>query len=190
MIKQVIYVTSNPMKRRTVERFIKKHSRNIVIISQEASFYEPQSLDEHKIIEYKAMEAFKRFRKPVLVDDAGFYIDEFPSFPGPLAKPIVMSLGWHGIFKLAGPDFKARIYCRLGYMDQDGLLTHYRGETKGILDVTAPPAIIEKRGIYALLQPEKSDRTIASMTGTSDVDQFSPRTKALRNFIDDIREKI
>lgn len=185
--KEVIYVSSNPMKKRTVERFVKNHSDTIEIIAKEMSFFEPQSLHETTIIEYKAREAWNCFRQPVLVDDAGFYIDEFAGFPGPLAKPTVMSLGWHGIFKLAGPDFKARVYCRLGYVDENGELFHYRGETKGILDVTAPPAIVERRGVYALLQPEGCDRTIASMTGTSDIDIYSPRTRALKNFVEDNR---
>lgn len=176
------------MKRRTVERFIKKNSKNIVVASAEMGFCEPQSLNENTIIEYKAREAWKKFNCPVLVDDAGFYIEEFENFPGPLAKPSVMSLGWHGIFKLAGPGFRARIYCRLGYMTEEGELIHYRGETSGILDVTAPPSIIERRGVYALLQPDKADRTIASMTGTSDIDVYSPRVKALKNFINDARD--
>ena len=186
-MKEIIYVTSNEMKVKTVRRFIRKFTSEITIVSENIFFSEPQSLDENFVIEYKAREAWNKFQRPLLVDDAGFYIDEFKDFPGPLAKPTAMSLGWHGIFKLAGPDFKARIYCRLGYVNENGELIHYRGETKGILDVTVPLSIVEKRGVYALLQPEKSDRTIASMTGTNEIDLYSPRTKALKNFLNDIR---
>lgn len=186
--KEIIYVTSNEMKVKTVRRYVKKFTNDIIIIPEDMVFSEPQSLDENFVIEYKAREAWNRFGRPLIVDDAGFYIEEFAGFPGPLAKPTAMSLGWHGIFKLAGPDFRARIYCRLGYVNEYGELIHYRGETKGILDVTVPLSIVEKRGVYALLQPEKTDRTIASMTGTNDIDIYSPRTKALKNFLDDVRE--
>lgn len=190
MPKEIIYVTSNEMKVKTVRRFIKKFTNEIIIVPEEMAFFEPQSLDENFVIEYKAREAWNRFQRPLIVDDAGFYIDEFAGFPGPLAKPTAMSLGWHGIFKLAGPDFRARIYCRLGYVNEHGVLMHFRGETRGILDVTVPLSIVEKRGVYALLQPEKTDRTIASMTGTNDIDLYSPRTKALRFFLDEIEGSV
>ncbi|MFC1854396.1 non-canonical purine NTP pyrophosphatase [Candidatus Dependentiae bacterium] len=184
MNNPIHYITSNPMKRRTVERFMRQHAPSIQISTREVSFHEPQTLDENKVIKYKAGEAWQMLQRPLIVDDAGFYIDEFPKFPGPLAKPTVMSLGWDGMLRLAAPSYRATIYCRLGYVDENGILHHFRGKTSGVLDIEVPPSLVERRGVYALLRPDESTHTIAEMAGTSDVDKFSPRARALRAFIE------
>lgn len=171
------------MKRRTVERFIRQHVPDFRIASREVAFYEPQTLDEPKVITYKALEAWKIFRRPLLVDDAGFYLEEYAGFPGPLAKPTVISLGWEGMLKLAAPSFKARVYCRLGYVDHMGVLHHYRGETAGVLDKNMLGPMVERRGVYALLRPDGCNLTIAEMAGTSKADFYSPRARALRAFV-------
>ncbi len=171
------------MKRRTVERFIRQHVPDFRIASREVAFYEPQTLDEPKVITYKALEAWKIFRRPLLVDDAGFYLEEYEGFPGPLAKPTVISLGWEGMLKLAAPSFKARVYCRLGYVDHAGVLHHYRGETVGVLDKNMLGPMVERRGVYALLRPDGCNLTIAEMAGTPKADFYSPRARALRAFI-------
>lgn len=183
MSQTVLYITSNPMKRRTVERFIRQHVPDFRIASREVAFYEPQTLDEPKVISYKALEAWKIFRRPLLVDDAGFYLDEYEGFPGPLAKPTVISLGWEGMLKLAAPSYRARVYCRLGYVDQAGMLHHYRGETTGVLDKNMLGPLVDRRGVYALLRPDDSSITIAEMAGTPQADFYSPRARALRAFV-------
>ena len=171
------------MKRRTVERFIRQHVPDFRIASREVAFYEPQTLDEPKVITYKALEAWKIFRRPLLVDDAGFYLEEYEGFPGPLAKPTVISLGWEGMLKLAAPSYRARVYCRLGYVDAAGILHHYRGETAGMLDKSMMGAMVERRGVYALLRPDECNQTIAEMAGTVQADFYSPRARALRAFV-------
>jgi len=186
MSQTVLYITSNPMKRRTVERFIRQHVPNFKIAAREVAFYEPQTLFESDVIAYKALEAWKIFRRPLIVDDAGFYLDEYEGFPGPLAKPIAISLGWEGMLKLAAPTYRARVYCRLGYVDHKGLLHHYRGETAGTLDRTIGTSMVDKRGIYALLRPDNSSMTIAEMVGTELADVYSPRARALRAFVKNV----
>lgn len=172
------------MKRRMVERFIRQKAPHLKIATREVSFYEPQTLDENRVIEYKAGEAWQMFQCPLIVDDAGFYLGEFSGFPGPLAKPIVMSLGWDGMLRLAAPNYRATSYCRLGYVDENGKLHHFRGETSGVLDIETPPSLVERRGIYALLRPDNSTRTIAEMAGTEEADKYSPRARALDKFIE------
>ncbi len=188
MSQTVLYITSNPMKRRTVERFIRQHVPDFRIASREVAFYEPQTLDEPKVITYKALEAWKIFRRPLIVDDAGFYLEEYDCFPGPLAKPTVISLGWEGMLKLAAPGFRARVYCRLGYVDQSGMLHHYRGETAGYLDKDMLGPLVDRRGVYALLRPDDSNLTIAEMAGTPQADFYSPRARALRAFVKNTME--
>lgn len=186
MSQTVLYITSNPMKRRTVERFIKQHVPDFKIASREVAFYEPQTLSEADVISYKALEAWKIFRRPLIVDDAGFYLDEYECFPGPCAKPVVISLGWPGMLQLAAPSYKARVYCRLGYVDYRGVLHHFRGETAGVLEKNVSSAMVERRGVYALLKPDDCDKTIAEMIGTEFADVYSPRARALRAFVKNV----
>jgi XTP/dITP diphosphohydrolase len=188
-VQTIHYITSNPMKRRMVERFARQKAAHLKIETREVSFYEPQTLDESEVISYKAREAWQLFQCPLIVDDAGFYLEAFPHFPGPLAKPTVMGLGWRGMLDLALPSHRANIYCRLGYVDQDGRLHHFRGEIAGALDTGTPGELVERRGIFALLKPDGSSKTIAQMAGTVDADIYTPRAQALNKFLDFILEQ-
>jgi inosine/xanthosine triphosphate pyrophosphatase family protein len=49
---------------------------------------ELDSQDLIAISQDKAKKAFEKLKKPLIVDDSGIYFDEYPGFPGPLAKRV------------------------------------------------------------------------------------------------------
>lgn len=51
---------------------------------------------------HKSRQAYARFRRPVIVEDGGFFLDELGGFPGALAKLATSMLGLEGLIGLAG----------------------------------------------------------------------------------------
>lgn len=52
------------------------------------------------VSKYKAMEAFKILKKPILVEDGGLVIEALNGFPGPYTKYVLSTIGINGILKL------------------------------------------------------------------------------------------
>lgn len=80
---------------------------------------EVQSMDLEYITAKKVEEAYKKLRKPVIVDDVGLYFDAFNGFPGPFIKFFADKLGNDGILELL-KDEKNRgvtIQGAIGYHD-------------------------------------------------------------------------
>jgi len=61
---------------------------------------EIQTNDVKEISKYKAIKAFEKIKKPVIVDDTGVLFYEYNNFPGAFAKFIAKSLGIKGFKRL------------------------------------------------------------------------------------------
>ncbi|MFH0949354.1 MAG: non-canonical purine NTP pyrophosphatase [Candidatus Aenigmatarchaeota archaeon] len=77
------------------------------------------TLDE--IVVNKAKQAYKKLKKPLIVDDTGVYFTAYKNFPGPYPKRIFNRLGFAGLLKKLdrkqrGAFFKT-IIC---YIDKNG----------------------------------------------------------------------
>jgi len=61
---------------------------------------EIQSLDLDEVVTQKAMDAFKKIKRPVLVEDISFEIKALNGLPGPFIKFFLKTLGTEGTVKL------------------------------------------------------------------------------------------
>lgn len=73
------------------------------------------------IAAHGAREAYREVDQPVLVDDAGLFIDGFDGFPGPYSSFVETRLGITTVRELAtrelGAEPRARFRCVLAYCD-------------------------------------------------------------------------
>src|SRR3990172_9691521 len=80
-MKKLCFVTSNKDK---VDEAQKNLGIPIEIVDIDID--EIQSMDLKKIVKHKALEAYKRVKKPVFVDDVSFEVRAWNGFPGPFIK--------------------------------------------------------------------------------------------------------
>ncbi|MBT4594720.1 hypothetical protein HOD08_02475, partial [bacterium] len=113
MIHRIYYVTSNRGKVREAKRLCSTDAPFIKIADKNVELEEIQTFDEKTIIEHKANQGWALTQSPLIVDDAGFYLRKYGFYPGTLAKPTAISLGWEGIYRLIEDDNRVSIYCRL-----------------------------------------------------------------------------
>ena len=61
---------------------------------------EPELTDLKEIAKQKVLVAYALVKKPVVVQDSGFYLHAWPNFPGPFVKFAFLTLGPEGIIAL------------------------------------------------------------------------------------------
>jgi XTP/dITP diphosphohydrolase len=95
----LLMVTSNPAKAATAAEHLDAYGITVDHITMDLD--EIQSADVGQVAMHKARQAYARLRRPVIVEDGGFFIDELGGFPGALAKPVTSTLGLTGLIRLA-----------------------------------------------------------------------------------------
>lgn len=84
---------------------------------------EIQSSSVQEVALHKAQQAFRALRRPIIIEDSGFYIDELNGFPGPSVKFVIKSLGAEGIARLADQTATRKCHFQsvLVYIDAHGV---------------------------------------------------------------------
>ncbi len=94
---------------------------------------EIQSSSVQEVALHKAQQAFRVLRRPVIIEDSGFYIDELNGFPGPSVKFVIKALGAEGIARLADQTATRRCHFQgvLVYIDAHGVPRTFIDEGDG-----------------------------------------------------------
>jgi XTP/dITP diphosphohydrolase len=146
---------------------------------------EIQSANLREIAQTSAQDAFRRCRLPVIVEDAGFFIDALRGFPGPYAAYAYKTIGNKGLLKLMEnvEDRKVTFQSVIAYCDS------YRSAPVCFEGEAAGKITNEERrgngksgfGFDPIFQPLGSEKTFAEMT-LEEKNGFSHRANAVRKF--------
>ncbi|MFD1569483.1 non-canonical purine NTP pyrophosphatase [Halorubrum laminariae] len=129
------YVTTNPGKVREAEQYLTDGS-----VSQlDFDYTEIQADDLGPIAARGAREAHRHADEPVLVDDAGLFIEGLDGFPGPYSAYVEETLGIERVHEIAASldDRRAAFRCTLGYCDGDGFAASPDPVDRGERDAAA-----------------------------------------------------
>jgi XTP/dITP diphosphohydrolase len=146
---------------------------------------EIQSADLKEIAQTSAQDAFKRCHLPVIVEDAGLFIEALRGFPGPYAAYAYKTIGNKGLLKLMEKveNRKAVFQSAIAYCDSEAKVPLvFEGEAVGKITNE------ERRGngksgfgFDPIFQPAGSEKTFAEMT-LEEKNGFSHRANAVRKF--------
>ena len=123
---------------------------------------EIQSEDIYKIVKEKAKIAYNAIKRPVIVEDVGFYLECLNSFPGPLVKNMVSSLGPTGIYELV-KNYKEKtcvVRCVICYFDG----SHFNFFTGDIKGKIVRPAGKNGFGFDPVFRPDGKKKTFGQMS--------------------------
>jgi XTP/dITP diphosphohydrolase len=111
------YVTTNPGKVREAERYLPDGS----VERLDFDYPEIQAPELGPIAAQGAREAYRHAGEPVLVDDAGLFVEGLDGFPGPYSSYVEETLGIDRVHEIAADldDRRAAFRCVLGYCDGD-----------------------------------------------------------------------
>jgi len=94
---EVYFVTGNKHKFLEVEKLFREIGVSLKQLT--VKLVEPQG-DLEFVAEYKLKQAYGLVKKPVVVEDAGLFIEALNGFPGPYSRYVLETIGNEGILKL------------------------------------------------------------------------------------------
>jgi XTP/dITP diphosphohydrolase len=98
MKRNIYFITGNKSKFKEAKLLLDNTNANLV--QKDLKLKEIKTLDQNKVVLEKARQAFKKLKKPVLVDDTAIYFEEHEAFPGTYTKYLFRSIGFKGVEKL------------------------------------------------------------------------------------------
>lgn len=177
----VALVTTNNVKAEEISRILGRNLQTLRLRIPEV-----QSVDFRTVAEAKAVAAYERTGRPVLVDDSGLIIEAWQGLPGAFTETFLSRVGAAGLLQMLDgfPDRSARIVSVLIYFD--GLLTReFSGEVHGeIASQIAPGGHYGYDGIFVTGRSDGRtpsaralavERLLASTNGVQTTDQEGSR---------------
>ena len=108
------YVTTNEGKVREAEEYL-----GDAVAAVDYDYAEIQADSLEPVAAHGAREAYERVGGPVIVDDAGLYLEGFDGFPGPYSAYVENTLGVKRVGRLAreADERGAKFRCVIAYCD-------------------------------------------------------------------------
>lgn len=177
---EICIVTSNEHKFKEISRVAGEY--NVKVIMCPGFKLEIQSLDLEEIVVKSAMLAYVYLNKPLLVEDAGLFIDALNGFPGPFSSYVYRTIGLQGVLKLMNGVSNRRACFRsvVALIVDNEIITSY-GEVCG--EITHEPRGSMGFGFDPIFKPEGVDKTFAEME-LDEKNRYSHRAKSVRKALE------
>jgi XTP/dITP diphosphohydrolase len=179
----IFFATNNVNKFNEARRVLAEHNIAVGMLRVKSLEIQSESLEE--IAEASVIDAFEKCRLPIIVEDAGLFVDVLNGFPGPYAAYVYRTIGNQGLLKFMENvrTRKAFFKSAIAYFSEDLKSPKcFCGQVEGEI------ATEEKRGsdnsgfgFDPIFKPTRASKTFAEMS----IDQknaFSHRAKAFRAF--------
>jgi XTP/dITP diphosphohydrolase len=181
--KVIIFATGNIHKFNEARAVLSEYEIAVGMLKVKTLEIQSESLEE--IAKTSAIEAYRNCSLPVIVEDAGLFIEGLRGFPGPYAAYVYKTIGNKGLLKLMNDvenreaKFQSVIaYCRKKLEKP----TCFVGEALG--EITRKERMASSTtgfGFDPIFRLSASDKTFAEMT-IEEKNRHSHRASALRKF--------
>jgi XTP/dITP diphosphohydrolase len=179
----IFFATNNVNKFHEARRVLAEYNVAVGMLRVKSLEVQSESLEE--IATASALDAFEKCRLPIIVEDAGLFVDALNGFPGPYAAYAYKTVGNQGLLRLM-KNVKARS-ARF-----ESVVAHFSAELESPVcfhgEVLGEIAEEERKGnsrfgfgFDPIFKPAKSSKTFAEMT-IAQKNEHSHRARALRKF--------
>ena len=181
--KVIFFATNNINKFNEARNVFNKYK--IAVAMLRVKKLEIQSNNLEEIAETSVIEAFKKCNLPIIVEDAGLFVEALNDFPGPYAAYVYKTIGNKGLLKLMeqAENRKAKFRSVIAYYDADlEVPLCFKGEVVGeIIKEQRKTSKTHGFGFDPIFKPLNSSKTFAEMD-VEEKNKYSHRAKALRKF--------
>ncbi|UCE16094.1 MAG: XTP/dITP diphosphatase [Candidatus Bathyarchaeota archaeon] len=175
------FVTSNIHKFNEARRILAKHGVATALLKVETVEIQDDSIE--KIAKTTAAEAAKKCSLPIIVEDAGLFIEALNGFPGPYSSYVYRTIGTKGILKLMKNTKKRDAYFHsvVAFCSPKEPPKCFHGKAKGKISLEAQGS--RGFGFDPIFEPSAGgDKTFAEMT-LVEKNNCSHRAETLRKFV-------
>ena len=181
--KVVFFATGNINKFNEARSILSSYGFAVAMLRVKGDEIQSDSLKE--IAQTSAVNAFKRSRLPIFVEDAGLFIDALSGFPGSYAAYVYKTIHNGGILRLMEnvANRRAKFQSVIAYCDETLCGPEcFDGESNGEITLTERKQKGKSAfGFDPIFQPNGSGKSFAEMT-IEEKNCFSHRAIALRKF--------
>lgn len=143
---------------------------------------EIQDDDIERIAMVSALSIVREVNLPIIVEDAGLFIEALNGFPGPYSSYVYRTIGVNGILKLMSNVENRRAYFKsaVAFCDPGGELKCFQGVVYGKIAREARGS--GGFGFDPIFKPDEEPTRTFSEMSIEEKNKFSHRAKALRKF--------
>jgi len=178
--KLIFFVTENIHKFDEARKILAEHGIAGAMLKIKTS--EIQDDDIEKIAEKSALDAASKSNLPIIVEDAGLFVEALKGFPGPYSSYVYRTIGKEGILELlkGRKDRKAQFRSVIAFCDQEKVVKTFQGFVGG--NVTEEIKGSSGFGFDPIFEPsEQQGKTFGELT-IEEKNRLSHRACALRKF--------
>ncbi|ABN69941.1 non-canonical purine NTP pyrophosphatase, rdgB/HAM1 family [Staphylothermus marinus F1] len=183
-LEPIYFITGNKHKLLEVKPIAEKYG--FILVQSNYPKQEIQDSNILNIARHAALNAYMNLKKPVLVEDAGLFIDALKGFPGPYSSYVFKTIGITGILKLMENivDRKACFKSAVVLIYEPFMISVLE-KTCGI--ITRNPRGEQGFGFDPIFIPKGSSRTFAEMS-IDEKNKYSHRAKAVEKAFSTLKQ--
>lgn len=178
--RAIFFVTRNIHKFNEARQAMAEHRIAVALLKMETLEIQDNNLEN--IAKVRVMDAVKKYSLPVIVEDAGLFIEALNGFPGPYSSYVYRTIGTKGILKLMENVEKrnAQFHSVVAFCSPKETPRCFHGKAEGEIS-------LEERGGFGfgfdpIFRPlTQRSETFAEMT-VPEKNKYSHRAQALRKF--------
>jgi len=170
----VLFASSNVHKYEEAEKILAEFGIKLEFFKTDLVEIQDESLS--KIAVQKALNAYDKCKKPVVIEDDGLFIESLSGFPGPYSSYIFNTIGNNGILKLIGDNRDAQFVAIIAFCDSSNEPTLFESSVAGTISKNIQDG---GWGYDPIFIPEKQNKTYAELTNKN---KLSHRYESLKKF--------
>jgi XTP/dITP diphosphohydrolase len=179
----IFFATNNINKFNEARRVLAEYRISVGMLRVKGLEIQSENLEE--IASASAEDAFRECNLPIIVEDAGVFIDALKGFPGPYAAYAYKTIGNEGVLQIMKnvKERKARFESAIAYCSADFRLPIlFKGEVIGEIALSEHKNDVDGGfGFDPIFRPLNSRKTFAEMS-IAEKNNYSHRAMALRGF--------
>ena len=178
--RSVLFATSNRGKLEEARTILAP--LGISVEQYDGKGIEIQADTNSEVAAYASRGASNSARLPVLVEDAGLYVESLDGFPGPYSAYAFKTIGLAGILallRIPGSGRAARFVSSLAYCEPRGEPELFEGAVRG--QITTKPRGRKGFGFDPIFVPEGGSKTFGELT-LEEKCNVSHRADSMRKF--------
>ena len=174
MSYDVLFASSNKNKFNEAKNILSKNKINLGFFKLSLTEIQAKSLKQ--IAALKVDDAYRQCHKPVIIEDAGLFIESLHGFPGPFSSYVFKTIGNAGILRLIGSNRNAYFQSVVAYCDNKYGVMLFDAKVEGKIS-TIPTG--KGWGYDPVFIPKGESKSYAVITNKNEI---SHRYKALKKF--------
>ncbi|MEM3616347.1 MAG: XTP/dITP diphosphatase [Candidatus Bathyarchaeia archaeon] len=180
--KVIFFATNNINKFNEARKVLGRYKIAVGMIRVKTLEIQSESLEE--IAKTSATHAFKQCGLPLIVEDAGLFVEALNGFPGPYSSYVYKTIGNEGLLKLMekSTNRKAKFQSMVAFFSEElNSPICFKGEVVGEITRELRRESHYGFGFDPIFKPVNSQKTFAEMS-ISEKNKHSHRARAFRKF--------